>query len=89
MAVKNKKQMTKKDIMKQKAPDKIFVGIKTDGVFSTYTTVGKNYPGAVEYISKEALIDKLYKWFEEDTTVADYYTKEAFAKVVDKLFSKP
>lgn len=46
--------------MKQKAPDKIFIGIKTDGVFSTYTTVCKDYPGAVVYISKEALI----KWAE-------------------------
>ena len=40
----------------------------------------------VVYIRKDAVVDKLYKWFEEDTTVADYYSKEAFAKVVDKLF---
>ena len=72
-----------------KTPEKIYIGTVPSTVepnSTVYTTVTKDFPGAKEYINKEALIDKLYKRFEEDTTVADYYTKDSFAKVVDKLF---
>ena len=63
--------------------DKLYIGVRNGWV---YATKNKECDSAKEYISKDALIDKLYKWLEEDTTVADYYTKDAFAKVVDKLF---
>ena len=48
-----------------KAPDKIFIKVvpsKTGGYIYTTANSGD------EYIRKDALIDKLYKWFEEDTT---------------------
>ena len=63
--------------------DKLYIGVRNGLV---YATKNKECDSAKEYISKDALIDKLYKWFEEDTTVADYYTKKDFAKVVDELF---
>lgn len=68
-----------------KAPDKIYIQIDkpTGAMFVNYD---KNDEANIDYIRKDAIVDKLYKWFEEDTTVADYYSKEAFAKVVDKLF---
>jgi len=73
--------------MKQKLPEKIYIGTKkSEFPGDVITTVDKNYPNAKVYINKEAMIDKLYKWLEDDTTVADYYTKKDFAKVVDELF---
>ena len=66
-----------------KLSDKLYIEVSNGVIF---VTKNKERDGVKEYISKDALIDKLYKWFEEDTTVADYYTKDAFAKVVDKLF---
>lgn len=73
--------------MKQKLPEKIYIGTrKSEFPGDVISTVDKDYPNAQEYINKEAMIDKLYKWFEDDTTVADYYTKDNFKKVVDKLF---
>ena len=73
--------------MKQKLPEKIYIGTrKSEFPGDVISTVDKNYPNAKQYINKEAMIDKLYKWFEDDTTVADYYTKKDFTEVVDKLF---
>ena len=74
--------------MTQKLPEKIYVGTrKSELSGDVITTVDKDWPNAQAYINKEAMIDKLYKWFEEDTTVADYYSKDAFVEVVDKLFN--
>lgn len=74
--------------MKQKLPEKIYIGTrKSEFPGDVISTVDKDWPNAKEYINKEVMIDKLYKWLEEDTTVADYYTKEDFVKVVDKLFA--
>ena len=60
-----------------KAPDKIYIQIDkpTGAMFVNYD---KNDEANIDYIRKDAIVDKLYKWFEEDTTVADYYSKEAF-----------
>ena len=73
--------------MKQKLPEKIYIGTrKSEFPGDVISTVDKDYPNAQEYVNKKVMIDKLYKWLEEDT-VADYYTKEDFVMVVDKLFT--
>ena len=67
------------------APDKIYL-VKTTRIINEWRTAPNPLCDNYEYINKNVLVDKLYKWLEEDTTVADYYSKEAFKNVIDKLF---
>lgn len=69
-------------------PDKIYINCKPQCPIGFFALKNEKIQGLnynIEYINKDALIDKLYKWFEEDTTVADYYTKESFKKVIDNM----
>lgn len=69
-----------------KAPDKIYVpqhNIEAGNIQELGELI---VAGSTEYIRKDALIDILYKWLEEETTVADYYSEKQFKKVIDNLF---
>ena len=67
-----------------KAPDKIYINVHPLGVDYSIVTIPDF--GGVEYIRKDALVDKLYEWMDKNTTVTDYYSKEDFKKVIDTLF---
>ena len=78
-----------------KVPNKIYIPFypNDDGLDTHLGTdwfdskdIDQYVEGWNEYINKDTLIDKLYKWMEEDTTVADYYSKEQFKKVIDSMF---
>jgi hypothetical protein len=82
-----RKNARKEEYMK--APDKIYIAEtpnKLIEIWSEEPTEPKPYITEHEYIRKDALIDKLYKWMDESTTVTDYYSKEVFKKVIDDLF---
>lgn len=69
-----------------KAPDKVYIDdLAVINDCATKISL-KQLPNFSEYIRKDALVDKLYKWMDEETTVTDYYSKEDFKKVIDNLF---
>lgn len=70
-----------------KTPEKIYIHIKGDKVLNTWnrTWIGVN---DVEYLRKDAFMEKVYKWIKENFSETDSRFSEDFTGMLIDSFRK-